>query len=134
MAALAKRHPRNEPVSVEEIAEAENAPAKFLEAILTELRKQGLLISRRGPSGGFLLARDPAEISLAEVIRTLDGPFAPTPCARSRNPVCCEGCDNMRTCKIRPFMREVRDAMAAVWEARTVRDLSEGFQKIRRER
>lgn len=126
MAELARLHDRNEPVRVESIAEAEGAPAKYLEAILTQLRKRGLLISRRGPSGGFMLARNPETISLAEVIRTLDGPFAPTPCARTREPVCCDGCASLKTCTLRPFMQEVRDAMAGVWEGRTIADLAFG--------
>ena len=115
---------------VDDIVAAEHVPGKFLEAILTQLRKRGLLVSRRGPAGGFMLARAPETITLAEVIRTLDGPFAPTPCARTRNPVCCEGCDDMKTCRIRPYMREVRDAMAKVWEERTIRDLADGLSLI----
>ncbi|MCL4218840.1 MAG: Rrf2 family transcriptional regulator [Candidatus Hydrogenedentes bacterium] len=126
MSVLARRFAEGTLISVEEIAEAEDIPIKFLEATLTQLRKRGLLISRRGPAGGFVLARPPEEISLAEVIRTLDGPFAPTTCSRTRNPVRCEGCDNMELCMIRPIMREVRDAMAEVLERRTVKDLVVG--------
>jgi len=125
MTVLAKRFGHGDLVSVEEIAETEGIPIKFLEATLTQLRKRGLLISRRGPAGGFLLARAPELISLAEVIRTLDGPFAPTTCSRTRNPVKCEGCDDMEQCRIRPIMREVRDAMAGLLEKRTIKDLAE---------
>jgi Rrf2 family protein len=133
MAILAKRFGQMELVSVEEIAELEGIPIKFLETTLTQLRKRGLLISRRGPSGGFMLARAPEKITVAEVIRTLDGPFAPTTCSRTRNPVKCEGCDDMELCKIRPIMREVRDAMAAVLEERTIRDLTERSRGTRKE-
>lgn len=129
MSVLAKRFAEGTLVSVEEIAEAEGIPIKFLEATLTQLRKRGLLISRRGPAGGFVLAKPPEQISLAEVIRTLDGPFAPTTCSRTRNPVQCEGCDSMEMCSIRPIMREVRDAMAAVLERRTVRDLADASDR-----
>ena len=125
MAALARHYEERQHIAVEEIAGEDHVPAKFLEAILTQLRKRGLLISRRGPSGGYILARDPKTITLAEVIRTLDGPFAPTPCARTRNPVCCEGCESMEACRVRPFMREVRDVMAGVLEGRTVQDLAD---------
>lgn len=126
MAALARHYREGKSIPVERIAESDHVPVKFLEGILTQLSKRGLLISRRGPSGGYMLAREPKAILLAEVIRTLDGPFAPTPCARSRNPVKCDGCDDMETCHIRPFMSEVRDAMAEVLERRTVQDLMRG--------
>ncbi len=130
MAALARRHGERQNTSVEEIAQEEGVPVKFLEAILTQLKKSGLLISRRGPSGGYQLAMDPREISLAHVIRVLDGPFAPTPCSRTRNPVVCESCVTLDSCQLRPFMREVRDAMARVWEQRSVQDLAEGFAPV----
>ena len=126
MAVLARRYESRQHVPVDLIAQEEHAPLKFLEAILTELRKGGLLQSRRGPSGGYLLARDPKDITIAMVIRILDGPFAPTPCARTRNPTCCEGCDDMERCRLRPFMREARDVMAQVWEHRSVLDLVTG--------
>ena len=127
MAVLADRYGAADYVSVEDIVASEHTPAKFLESILTQLRKQGLLLSRRGPSGGFRLARPPREISLAEVVRTLDGAFAPTTCARTRNPICCEGCEDMERCYVRPFMRRVRDEMARVLEGQSLADLAETF-------
>lgn len=132
MAALARRHGTQQHTSVEEIAQEEGMPVKFLEAILTQLKKSGLLISRRGPAGGYQLARNPKEISLALVIRVLDGPFAPTPCSRTKNPVVCEGCTSLDDCQIRPFMREVRDVMARVWERRSVQDLVEGYSHVKK--
>jgi len=129
MAVLADRYESADFVSVEDIVASEHTPAKYLESILTLLRKQGLLRSRRGPAGGFRLARPPREISLAEVVRTLDGAFAPTTCARARNPICCEGCENMERCYIRPFMRRVRDEMARVLEGQTLEDLAESFHE-----
>ncbi|MBI2434092.1 MAG: Rrf2 family transcriptional regulator [Candidatus Hydrogenedentes bacterium] len=89
MAILGRRYSEGHLVPVEAIAEEHNIPVKFLEATLTQLRKRGLLKSRRGPAGGYALTRPPDKISLAEVIRTLDGPFAPTPCARTREPQRC---------------------------------------------
>ena len=129
MAVLAARHGSDDYVSVEDIVEAEHTPLKFLEGILTDLRKQGLLLSRRGPSGGYRLARAPRDISLAEVIRTLDGAFAPTTCARTRNPIRCEGCADMELCYVRPFMRRVRDEMAKVLEGQSLEDLASMYQK-----
>lgn len=131
MAVLASRYEADDYVSVEDIVALEHTPPKFLESILTLLRKQGLLLSRRGPAGGFRLARPPKEISLAEVVRTLDGAFAPTTCARTRNPICCEGCEDMARCYIRPYMRRVRDEMAKVLEGQTLEDLAETYQQDR---
>ncbi len=128
MAVLAVRHGSGNFVSVEDIVAAEHVPAKFLESILTQLRKQGLLHSRRGPAGGFQLARPPVEITMAEVLRTLDGAFAPTTCARTRNPILCEGCESMERCYVRPFMRRVRDEMARVLEGQTLEDLAAAYR------
>jgi Rrf2 family protein len=64
------------PVSTHELATMQGIPAKFLEAILTTLRKAGLLVSTRGPAGGFALAKDADQITIAEIIRALDGPLA----------------------------------------------------------
>lgn len=129
MAVLGAQPPGADLLPVETIAEQYNIPLKFLEATLTQLRKRGLLRSRRGPAGGYTLARPAESISLAEIIRTLDGPFAPTPCARTRDPHQCEGCVSMDECGIRPFMREVRDAMALVLEKRTLVDLVEAEKR-----
>jgi len=124
MTVLAARHGAGDFVSVEDIVAEEDIPAKYLESILTQLRKRGLLHSRRGPAGGFLLARSPGEISLAEILRTLDGAFAPTTCARTRDPICCEGCESMERCYIRPAMRRVRDEMARILEGQSLEDLA----------
>lgn len=125
LAVLARHYVDDAYITVDDIVAEEPIPPKFLESILTELRKEGLLLSRRGPTGGYRLARAPEAISLAAVVRTLDGAFAPTTCARLRNPVCCEGCANMESCAIRPFARRVRDEMAKVLEGQTIRDLAE---------
>ncbi len=130
MAALSKRYGESHHTPVEHIADEEHIPVKFLEAILTQLKKSGLLVSRRGPAGGYILAQDPREISLALVIRVLDGPFAPTPCSRTRNPVVCEGCSTLDSCQLRPFMSEVRNVMAEVWERRSVQDLADGYLNV----
>lgn len=61
--------------TAEQLARAQNIPGKFLEAILTQLRRAGLVRSQRGPDGGFWLARPAAEISLADIIRAIDGPL-----------------------------------------------------------
>src|SRR6266481_1041434 len=62
-------------VTADQLARTEGIPGKFLEAILTQLRRAGLVRSQRGPDGGFWLARPADEISLADIIRAIDGPL-----------------------------------------------------------
>ena len=65
-----------EHITVERLAKAQGLPVKFLEAIFTELRKEGLVLSRRGADGGYRLAREPTQITVADVLRAVDGPLA----------------------------------------------------------
>ena len=74
-------HEGEEPMRIADLARAEHIPPKFLEAILLALRNQGILRSRKGRGGGYLLARKPSEIHLGQIVRMFDGPLAPVPCA-----------------------------------------------------
>jgi Rrf2 family protein len=73
--------PPGETVQASAIADADNIPKKFLDAVLGELRNAGIVYSKKGPGGGYVLARGPNEIQVGHVIRTLDGPLAPISCA-----------------------------------------------------
>jgi Rrf2 family protein len=108
------------------IAEHEKIPRKFLEAILVQLRDGGLVDSRRGPQGGHRLSRDPATISMADVIRLIDGPLALTPCASVTRFRPCTDCGDAETCRIHPVMRKARDAVAAVLETCSLASLVGG--------
>ena len=77
------RHDADGYISVDAIAQAQSIPPKFLELILLGLKNQGILQSRKGKGGGYLLARDPADIYLGQIVRMFDGPLAPVPCARA---------------------------------------------------
>jgi Rrf2 family protein len=103
-----------------EIATRADAPRKFLEAILLELSRRGLVLSRRGKFGGYVLARGPGEISFAEVIRVIDGPLALAPCVSQMAFRKCDDCPDLDTCALRPALRRARDATAAVLEAYTL--------------
>ena len=103
-----------------EIAARADAPRKFLEAILLELSRRSLVLSRRGKFGGYVLARPPAEISFAEAIRVIDGPLALAPCVSQMAFRKCDDCPDLDTCALRPALRMARDATAAVLEAYTL--------------
>ena len=85
-------HGRDTPVRIADLAREQQIPPKFLEAILLELRNQGVLRSRKGKGGGYLLARDPGAIYLGQIVRMFDGPLAPVPCASQTAYVPCSDC------------------------------------------
>ena len=113
---------RDEPTLIGEIAEEQNVPKKFLELILLDLKKRGLVHSVRGRNGGYVLGRDPDEISFAEVIRIIDGPLALAPCASRKAYRKCEDCLDVRTCSIRKALIIARDATANVLEGISLSD------------
>jgi Rrf2 family protein len=112
--------PGDEPVHIADIAESEHISRKFLEATLLELRKRGVLTSQRGQRGGYRLARQASEISFGEVIRVIDGPLAPLPCASVTAFRLCSDCANPHDCSIRWLMQKVRDAIAGVLDECTL--------------
>ena len=120
---LAEEAPGNGWTSSFDIAEREAIPHKFLEAILVQLRDRGLIDSRRGPNGGHRLAVPADELSIAEILRIMDGPLALTPCASRTQFRACDDCTDVRTCRIRHLMQRVRDATAGVLEGCSLADL-----------
>lgn len=113
-----------EPVLIADIAEREDIPLKFLQLILRELKQHGILRSRKGRGGGYLLARVPESVSLATVIRVLDGPIAPVPCLSKTAYHRCEGCRDENTCGIRLVLKDVHEATLRVLERTTLADLA----------
>lgn len=99
---------------VADIAAANQIPKKFLDAILSELRNAGYVHSKKGKGGGYMLARLPNEISVGNLVRTLDGPLAPIQCASRRLYRRCEDCVDESHCAVRLVMMEARDAIARV--------------------
>lgn len=112
--------PEGTRVGVAEIAEANNIPKKFLDAILGELRNAGFVQSRKGPGGGYALARPAGEIRIGHVVRVLDGPLAPFPCASRSGYRRCDDCTDEARCAVRLTMLEVRDGIAAVLDPLTL--------------
>ena len=106
-----------------EIAEANNIPKKFLDAILGDLRNAGIVHSRKGPGGGYMLARAPRDIKIGHVIRTIDGPLAPIACASRTAYRPCRDCTDVKNCTVRLTMTKVRDAMSDVLDRVTLADM-----------
>ena len=120
---------KNAAATVAEIAEAENIPRKFLEAILSELRTRGLVIGKRGPNGGYHLARDAGAITFADILRSIDGPLALAPCASLTAYRQCSDCKSVETCEIRPVLLAVRDTTALLLEGMSLAEAAGGSKK-----
>ncbi len=108
------------PVLISHLSEQEAIPKKFLEQILLALRNLGLVASKKGKGGGYLLVHPPDQITLASVIRMMEGPLAPLPCASETRFRKCDECVDAETCGTRMVMREVRDATARILERTTL--------------
>jgi Rrf2 family protein len=105
---------------VADIAEANQIPKKFLDAILGELRNAGFVHSKKGKGGGYMLARAAEEIGVGAVIRVLDGPLAPIQCASKTVYRRCDDCTDETHCAVRLVMLEAREAIANVLDRTTV--------------
>ncbi len=111
--------PPGELALVADVAEANDIPKKFLDAILGDLRNAGLVMSRKGKGGGYRLAKPPEQITVGAIVRVLDGPLAPIACASHTRYQPCEDCD-VATCQVRHMMVDVRNAIAAVLDKTTL--------------
>ncbi|MFZ5729032.1 MAG: Rrf2 family transcriptional regulator [Phenylobacterium sp. RIFCSPHIGHO2_01_FULL_70_10] len=109
-----------------ELAVRADAPRKFLEAILLELARNRIVISRRGKFGGYTLSRSAGDISFAEVIRVLDGPLALAPCVSRTAFRKCDDCPDLATCSLREALLRARDATAEVLEGYSLADAAAG--------
>lgn len=114
------------PQQIAMIAEAQSVPRKFLELILLDLKRAGLVDSARGRTGGYRLARKPHEISFGEVIRLLEGPLALVPCASASSYAPCGDCTDEATCAIRRAMIQVREETARILDDFTLEDAMRG--------
>jgi Rrf2 family protein len=106
-----------------EIAKKARVPIKFLEAILTDLKRADALKSERGAQGGHSLKTTPDKIKLGQVVRAIDGMLAPIPCASTFYYKKCIDCTNEEACVIRHAMLEVRNKIAEVLDGMTLEDL-----------
>lgn len=116
--------PQSRPVLGIEIAARESIPKKFLEQILLELKHRGLLQTKRGRHGGYMLTRSASDISVGQVVRALDGPIAPIPCVSQSAYIRCDECKDETTCGIRLVMKQVRDATARILDTTSLADVA----------
>jgi Rrf2 family protein len=122
-------YPMGELALVSDIAMANNIPKKFLDAILSDLRNAGFVQSRKGKGGGYRLARPPEEIKIGSVVRVLDGPLAPIPCASHTRYEPCDDCD-VATCQVRHMMLNVRNAIAEVLDSTTLAQMRDADGEV----
>ena len=122
------------PILISVLAEKENIPKKFLELILLDLKRHGLLQSKMGKGGGYSLSKAPAEITVGQVVRILDGPLAPIPCVSKTAYQKCDECDSERTCEIRKIMAQVRDASASILDFTSLADAPKASFRVERKK
>src|ERR1700682_732750 len=108
------------PLLITNLARDEAIPKKFLEQILLAMKSAGFVASKKGKGGGYILAQPPQKITIGAVIRALEGPLAPLPCASETRFRKCDECVDIQTCGTRIVMRQVRDAMAAILDETTL--------------
>ncbi len=116
------RAPRDKPLLTSEIADSQSIPKKFLEQILLELKHQGIVMSRRGKFGGYLLLRRPEEITFGQVLRIVDGPIAPLPCLSKIAYRRCDDCNSEADCEVRHVFARVAEATREVLDNTTLAD------------
>jgi len=117
------RHSDGKPVLISEISKKENIPQKFLEGILLDLKNKGLLNSKKGKGGGYFLDREAEKISIASIIRVLDGPIALLPCVSLNYYKKCDDCTDEYACSLNRVMIQVRDKTLKVLERQSLADL-----------
>ncbi|SHG88167.1 transcriptional regulator, BadM/Rrf2 family [Thermosyntropha lipolytica DSM 11003] len=128
---IARASRENEPVSIASIAASQGLSEGYLEQIMTGLKKAGLVRSSKGAKGGYTLGKSPGEITVGEIIRTLEGDMAPVDCVSQAKKGICDRAD---LCVTRIIWEEVRDAINQVLDKYSLLDLLENEQKLLKER
>ena len=117
-----------DPVQLASIATSQRVPPKYLELIMLDLKKAGLVKSVRGPRGGYRLAREPKEISFGEIVRAMEGPIALVPCASVNYYAPCGDCHDEATCAIRRAFAILRDRSSELLEGISLAEAA-GWEK-----
>jgi rrf2 family protein (putative transcriptional regulator) len=117
------------PLHIRDISRVQDIPERFLEQILLQIKRAGYLRSRKGPNGGYMLSKPPEEISVAEIIRVMDGPLAPIDCV---SVTAREVCPREKSCGLRWLWKRNRDAIAEILESTSFADVAEMTRKAMR--
>lgn len=110
------------PVRLDAIAEAQNIPRKFLTVILSEMAREGVVMSQRGRDGGYELALPPVDIRYGDIIRLSRGSLALVPCASRNAHETCANCLPEAECRLRGLMLKLRDETAAMLDRISLAD------------
>jgi len=130
LAELALHYDQKRPIQISVIARNQAIPEKYLVHILNQLRRHGLVASRRGKRGGYSFARDPADVTLGQVIRRIDGPLISTPCIDETTQ---EKCDQAERCPFRVIWKDVDESVARVLDAATFKDIAARLRSLKKE-
>lgn len=119
---LADRYPSAQPLRVEEIAAVQGVPENYLRRLLIELKRGGLVLSQKGPNGGYMLARPPARITMADVVEIIEGDYTPVECLEDGAN---SFCPRDSGCPMRDVWRDVRDSVVAILRNATLQSLAD---------
>ena len=120
------------PILISEISAAQNIPKKFLEAILLELKRAGILKSKKGKFGGYNLQQSADEVNLGFIIRLIDGPISLIACVSDKYYERCAECENEATCGLRSVVNEVREATTNILTNVTLADVIKREQRLKK--
>ena len=123
-----------DPILIAEISEKQHIPKKFLEAILLELKRDGILESRKGKNGGYFLRQEAKEINIGHIIRLIDGPIALIPCVSYKFYEPCIECVDEATCGLRDVVQEVREATNSILSKVTLADMLQREKRLTRKK
>ena len=119
---------------IKDVSVACRIPKKFLEAILLDLKRAGILGSKQGKGGGYFMRRSPSEVNLAEVVRLFDGAIAAVPCATYKFYESCAECEDEETCTVRDAFLQIRNATVEMLKANTLEDMVRKEGKLKASR
>ncbi len=118
--------PAGTPLQIEEIARQAGLPRKFLEHILLDLKGKGMVASRRGRAGGYVLIKRPADITVGQILRAIDGPIAPLPCISRTAYRRCSDCADEKTCVVRHLFADAYAATLLLFDGTTLAEALRG--------
>ncbi|HTY54752.1 MAG TPA: Rrf2 family transcriptional regulator [Candidatus Binataceae bacterium] len=119
---MAERYPSSHPIRIEEIAASQAIPETYLRRLLIDLKRGGIVLSQKGPSGGYFLARHPGKITMGEVVQIIEGDFVPVECLEEGANSPCRG---EEACAMRGVWCEVRDAVLGILGRTTLESLAQ---------